>query len=316
MIIALPQQDYVQASGPDASEFLQGQVTCDMQSLKPSRSLRGALCNLKGRVIANFRALAVANDIILLQTTPGMGQHILSTLAKYAVFSKVELELLQAPPANFGFYAPQAAESVLPALTALTDQPLPLALDDCISTDWGLLLQVGRLQPRFQLIQTAEAFSKPPARLPEQLLSEQTDLAHWHCADIRDGEVHISEALSGEYTPQLLNYDISGSVNFKKGCYTGQEVVARMHYRGKPKQRMFLLRGTKPFIFGDTALIPKDNSEQRAQILTTATNPNTSESIALAVLPVSLLENTDKPVQLTLKSQQDTVQAEHLLYGI
>lgn len=301
MVITLPTQDYLKVSGPDAREFLQGLVTCNIQTLSPTRALRGALCNLKGRVIADFRAIALTDDI-LLQTEAGMAEQILATLGKYAVFSKVKLSRTHLPQPTLGFCGPDCAQTIAKHFASV-----PAALDDCLLTNWGPLLQVGRREPRFLLLQTA----KQSAPLPDPLLAAETDPAHWHCAEICDGEVHVSEALSGEYTPQLLNYDISGVVDFQKGCYTGQEVVARMHYRGKAKQRMFLLRshlqGDAP-LTANTALCTADGSEYPDAILTAATDPKDSETVALAVLPVST------PDKLQTCGKQDQLRVETLQY--
>ena len=90
LVIDLSHLEFIRISGPDAEKFLQGQVSCDMTQVTLTSSRRGVLCNLKGRVIADFRIVRY-NDDYLLQTQPGMAQKILDTLARYAVFSKVEL---------------------------------------------------------------------------------------------------------------------------------------------------------------------------------------------------------------------------------
>ena len=308
MAIILERRDYVRVEGADARAFLQGQTSCDMSRLSPARSLRGALCNLKGRVLADFRAILLdegaggddggdgadaaagerdargAGEAILLQTSAGMADIILATLGKYAVFSKVSLSKVEPPPPSFGFLGDDAGGDLKTHFGNL-----PEAIDDCAATPWGPLLRVGRASPRFELIQTLEPFNPP----------EQQAAARWHCAAIRDGEVHVTPALSGTHTPQLLNYDLSGIIDFEKGCYTGQEVVARMYYRGKPKQRMFLLRGNTP---ADTLL-------NQDTILTAATDPDNGETVALAILPIPT------PGTLTLADPKHTLQVEPLNYG-
>ncbi|MGI9250615.1 MAG: YgfZ/GcvT domain-containing protein [Pseudohongiellaceae bacterium] len=277
--VILEQQDYLRVTGPDARKFLQGQASCNMDDLTPAHSLRGVLCNLKGRVVADFRVFLVGDDI-LLQTQAGMGEIIESTLAKYAVFSKVTLELMQGWPKGLGFCG-VACEQLL----AEEFGELPTGLDDCVIGEWGLLLRVGRRVPRFELIRDSARVVEPPPAL----LAQQVELAHWHCAAIRDGEVHVTRAMSEAFTPQLLNYDISGAVDFNKGCYTGQEVVARMYYRGKAKQRMFLLCSDSALNSSDV-LRGADGKEYRDAILTTAVNPNgDGEALGLAVLPVSVV---------------------------
>jgi len=82
----------------------------------------------------------------------------------------------------------------------------------------------------------------------------------WQLAEIRDGIVHINPEQSEIYTPQLLNYDTNGIIDFKKGCYTGQEVVARMHYRAEAKRRLYHLKADNAELFNrlSSGLSPED----------------------------------------------------------
>ena len=310
MTTTLEPQDYVRVSGPDTLKFLQGQVSCDMDSLTATRSLRGALCNLKGRVVADFRALPCPDEEdpsrgwngtdVLLQTAAGMAEPIVATLSKYAVFSKVTLTQVSEPPPSLGFIGSDCEAPLTTHVGAL-----PPELDDCLPTQDGLLVRTGRHAPRFELIpNTANA-------IPELASIKPTPPPLWHWQTTQEGEFHVTPATSEAFTPQLLNYDLSGVIDFNKGCYTGQEVVARMYYRGKPKQRMFLLRGQTPVSKKDTLCDP-DGKEHKDTILTTATHPETNETIALAILPVTITEQSN---EVQVNSKKDAVlKAEPLNY--
>ena len=88
----------------------------------------------------------------------------------------------------------------------------------------------------------------------EPNLLVNSDASSWLYEDIRSGLAHVDKLHSEKYTPQLLNYDISGAVDFSKGCYTGQEIVARMYYRGTPKKRMYLLE-SEELITADSSVL-------------------------------------------------------------
>lgn len=230
----LDHYEFIRISGADSLSFLQGQVSCNTTLLSAERSLNGALCNLKGRVIADFRLLQLGEDC-LMQCTAGMAQPILDTLGKYAVFSKVELEQLEGDtaPVALGLIDEAADEGL-----AQLEMTLPGEANGVCQSDNCSVIRlsgpVDRIEVWFHNSAARDAF------LASSGLEASEDLAPWQRADIEAGMIHVTPALSEEYTPQLLNYDISGLIDFKKGCYTGQEIVARMYYRGTAKKRLFL----------------------------------------------------------------------------
>lgn len=230
-IVQLSDNQFIRFSGPDVRKFLQGQLSCNMERLAPTQSLRGAICNLQGRVVADLRVLQV-HDYCLMQVGAGMANIVVTTLSKYAVFSKVKLDIQDSHPAPFGILG--TPDDLVTALIG----SIPQEPDSVVQTEEASLIRLPGNAPRFELWfhnkQAADTFR---ARVPAAQLA---NLAAWRRADIAAGIVHVDSSTTEEYTPQLLNYDISGVIDFKKGCYTGQEVVARMFYRGIAKKRLFL----------------------------------------------------------------------------
>jgi len=243
LVISLPHYEFVRVSGEDSRSFLQGQLSCDMEQLSLEQSLQGALCNLQGRVIADFRVLQ-HKDSILLQTQANQADRIIETLAKYAVFSKVVLEKVSADPDSskisaFGIDTASGEAStagLLEIFPQLPDQ-FPDQDNESRLSDEVALIKLPGSATRFEIWDSSES-QETATRLSN--LPAMTS-QHWLTLQMRAGEIHVSEDMSAEYTPQLLNYDISGVINFKKGCYTGQEIVARMFYRGTAKKRLYLL---------------------------------------------------------------------------
>ena len=271
-VYALPEHEFVQVSGPDARKFLQGQVSCDVDLLSATRSLPGAVCNLKGRVIADFR-IAQTGDSCLMQTVGGMAEKIIATLSRYAVFSRVELRRVE-PPLVLGVLG----DGFEAALTRLFPEPPSAIGESAVSTQMCLLRLPGGRQ---------ELWCLDEAVIPSlrELFGEwrSNPGREWLAAGIEAGVAHVGPASSEQYTPQLLNYDISGVINFSKGCYTGQEVVARMHFRGKPKKRLFLFNGEAEFAADSRVCARPEASPEKGEPVLAHVNRGQGGNLALAV---------------------------------
>lgn len=226
----------VMVSGSDSLRFLQGQLSCNMNQLSEQQSLRAALCNLKGRVIADMRVLQ-SDAGILLCTQAGMASIIISTLNKYRVFFKATLEDVTQRYSRFGI-----SGQVAPLLLQTAGFQAPELAEQSVSLHEHHVTRLASsalfTEPRFECLIYNKTTS---ARLHEALIAGAVsdDDTAWQLADIRCGLAHIRPDQQELYTPQVLNYDLSGVIDFKKGCYTGQEVVARMFYRAEAKKRLY-----------------------------------------------------------------------------
>ena len=277
--------DYVEVVGEDARSFLQGQLTCNVDLLSNERSLVGALCNLKGRVIADFRLLQLDTQKIILQTSAGSGEKIIATLQRYAVFSKVALSAAAGPKALFGLISPSAEAAAASLAECFPD--LPAAENAVLHHQDFSLVRVPGGSPCYQIWCHTEAAVNTLSRL--DVMEETAMLSAWSRAEIIAGIVHVQGAMSEEYTPQLLNYDISGFIDFDKGCYTGQEVVARMFYRGKAKKRMYLLETAELLTIESRLTLANTGEEVGAELLAVASATDSSEkSLALAIVSTEL----------------------------
>ena len=181
----LAQVDFV---GPDAAAFLQGYVTADIEALTPGRALPMALCNLKGRVVANGWAAGESNHVRLL-VHPSVAPILARELGKYLLFAK----------------------------SKLAEAPTGVRLSPVASSDAFELPPVGHYATLSTPDEGHPAFADA-------------------CAD--SGFVLVTEAIAGSFLPQMIGLTDVGAVNFAKGCYLGQEVVARAEHRGQVKQRL------------------------------------------------------------------------------
>ncbi|MFK7863570.1 MAG: folate-binding protein YgfZ [Pseudohongiellaceae bacterium] len=306
--LRLQKKDFVQVAGPDCKTFLQGQVSCNMELLSPSQSLTGVLCNLKGRVIADFRAIEV-NGGVWLQTENGMGQPLIDVLSKYAVFSKVEISLLTGAGFTAGVFGESAGQG-LATLTPIPEDAVPSQQNQAwLNEDFAVVrLPVGSNSgERFEVI----ALKDTGESLIEELViqAEPATKAQWLRLDIEAGVIHVQPQESEQYTPQLLNYDVSGVIDFKKGCYTGQEIVARMFYRSTAKKRLALLEGNVHISATHKLSYSEKGKQHSAEILRYDNGTEKqSSAVALSIVGTEALASELAP-QLILEMDDGSTQA-------
>jgi folate-binding protein YgfZ len=227
----LPDEALLEVSGPDTLTFLQGQVTCDTRELCDKKAVPGVYCTPKGRTVADFILLQLAETQFALRMRSDIVEHTAAVLGKYIVFSKAEIAPRNAQWTTFGCWGQDAAQVVTDISGAVPSQQY-----DCIRTEDFIAVQIDDAGRYF------ECYCKIGSSLPQRLaeLCQSGNASDWNSAQIAGGIARIEAATIEEFIPQMLNYDITGHINFTKGCYTGQEVVARLHYRGKPKRRAYL----------------------------------------------------------------------------
>ncbi|MGL6244832.1 CAF17-like 4Fe-4S cluster assembly/insertion protein YgfZ [Pseudomonas sp.] len=215
--------------GADASKFLQGQLTCNLNYLSDTQASLGARCTQKGRMQSSFRILLEGDGVLLAMATELLEPQ-LADLKKYAVFSKSRLTDESAAWVRFGLDHGD---------TALSSLGLELPTDtDSVARHEGLIAI--RVSPdRAELWVAVDQADTIKGKL-SALLSEG-DLNQWLLGQIRAGIGQVMPSTRELFIPQMLNLQAVGGVSFKKGCYTGQEIVARMQYLGKLKRRLYRL---------------------------------------------------------------------------
>ena len=228
----------LRASGGDWRKMLQGQTTCDLTELSAERSVPGALCTPKGRMIANFRLMQDGDDVLLI-TPRSTETLLLDALRKFAPFFKVTLEPVELPLLATLTHAGSSA-AVIAALADSSASAEPGAnepgVNQVLPWQYGQLMVISEHQLWVTMDQPGEA-----AWHSLTALAALSDTSVATLADIRDGLAWVTAATSDEFIPQMLALHRTGAVNFKKGCYTGQEVVARMQYLGKLKRQLYRL---------------------------------------------------------------------------
>ena len=215
--------------GNDASKFLQGQLTCNLNYLSDTRSSLGARCTQKGRMQSSFRIVLEPNGCLLAMARE-LVEPQLADLKKYAVFSKSKLTDDSANWVRFGLNNAQAT---------LLSLGLDLPADtDSVVRGEGLIA-IRASADRAELWAPAAQAERLLQHLTSQL--PQADVNPWLLGQIRAGIGQVMPETREQFIPQMINLQAVGGVSFKKGCYTGQEIVARMQYLGKLKRRQYRL---------------------------------------------------------------------------
>ena len=199
--------------GIDARKVLQGQTTANFEAAKAGDVVAGAFCDVKGRVLADFLAAIITDESIFLRLDSEVAARLQIHLKPYLMFSKSTL----------------------------------IATESAVIGSLGQALTAAPTAGKFSYDGDAVAIYLGPEQYELWFINDQNslpevsvDAQYWQRATILRGEARIALGIIGKYLPQDLNYDLNGWVSFKKGCYTGQEIIARLHYRGTPKRRLVM----------------------------------------------------------------------------
>ncbi len=265
VIAPLSHYGFLSVKGADAHKFLQGQTTADFRRVSTAEAQRGAYCTPKGRMITSFLAASIVENDVLLRMRRNLVENSKVVLAKYAVFSKAELSDASSNYVVLGIAGDQAA-----ALVSQHFGAAPAAYSAIVSATQGLAIQTDSHGHRFELwLHADQAFA-----CWQQLTSQASEIGSndWDELAIDDGIADVCAATSEQLIPQMLNYDATGAVNFKKGCYTGQEVVARLHYRGTAKRRLYRARVQSGAVAEGEEVFADDKTQASGLIACTANN--------------------------------------------
>lgn len=239
VLCELSQLAVLDITGEDASTFLQGQLSNDVTALTPGAAQYTSHNSPKGRVLANFvlwrealmyRALLPAD----------IAEPVRKRLSMYVLRAKVRLADATAGSVRFGVGGVGAARGVEAAL-GIAPAPFTVATAGSASA----LALPG---PRFVVIAPAADGASLRSRLAQHATEAPFDV--WRWLTIRAGVPIVTAATQDQFVAQAANWDLLGGINFRKGCYTGQEIIARMQYLGRLKERLYLFHSTTPSCAG------------------------------------------------------------------
>lgn len=229
VVAPLTQFGLIRATGEDAAVFLHNLLSNDIQHLGQSRAERASFCSPKGRMLADFLIWRDGHDY-LLQLSADIQPAMLKKLSMYVLRSKVKLADAGSDLVPLGL-AGSGAAAALRALGA----EMPAAPLDIVRFGEGAVIRLD--QERCQIVLRSEAAAQAWEKLAAAARPVGTPA--WRWLEIAAGIPHITLPTQEEFVPQMANQELIGGVSFTKGCYPGQEVVARTKYLGKVKRRTY-----------------------------------------------------------------------------
>jgi len=260
MLIDLAELGLISISGIQSAEFLQGQFSCDIKEVTASQSRLGLHCNPKGRVLASFRLFYVDPKYYVL-LPQSMVELLIRDLKKYAIFYKIELQATTAFSYKIGISGDDMTQTL-----ASYGCKIPLQ-DNAVYPDHAdsILFNIPSSPSRAILL----------SQKPIALSSDKKAFDYWQQLEIESGLASIYPNVRALFTPHQLYYHQHQGISFTKGCYTGQEVIARMHYLGQLKNKLYSV--TIPHEHAPQAghdILDAEGQKQGVLVMTTATPIN------------------------------------------
>jgi folate-binding protein YgfZ len=256
-VLPLTQWGVIRVEGADAASFLQGQLTQDVLLLTQAQARLAAFCSAKGRMQASFYVFKRSPSEILLLCRQDILAPTLKRLSMFVMRAKVKMTDVSVDYMLYGLAGEAAVKTEAGSLAVWA------------KADLGPVSVMG-LYPADGV---ARALWLAPLATPVPLgvsLSAQD----WDWSEVRSGIAMITSPIVEAFVPQMLNYESVGGVNFKKGCYPGQEVVARSQFRGTLKRRAYLAHAAAPMAVGDEVFTGADDAQPCGVVAQAATCPN------------------------------------------
>jgi folate-binding protein YgfZ len=265
-VCPLPHLGVIRAQGEEAAKFLHGQLTQDLVLLADGQARLAAYCSPKGRMLASFVVVKRGKDDILLVCQRDLLVTTLKRLSMFVMRAKVRLSDATEDFALFGLAGNAQIQPTMATWSAASPAPgtSVVQLFPCGET--------GR-----QLWVALKGAAEPPE-------GTGLDPALWAWSEVASGVATVGAATSELFVPQMLNFESVGGVNFKKGCYPGQEVVARSQFRGTLKRRTFLAIADDVLQAGQEIFAGDDAQQPVGLVVQTARRPEEPGCIALLCL--------------------------------
>jgi hypothetical protein len=260
----------IRASGTEAASFLHGQLTSDVAHLDASQARLAGYCSAKGRLLASFVVWRTGENEVLLACSADLLEATLKRLRMFVLRARCVLSDASAELPLYGLVG-------APATAWLADAaPGPV---------WGKRERDGLCAIRLpDGAGQARYLCAGGAAPPLSAISP----AAWRWLEVRSGVARIEKATIEQFVPQMLNYELLGGVDFQKGCYPGQEVVARSQYRGSVKRRSFLFEADATASAGDEVFHAGDPTQPAGKVVNAAAQPAGHPAGSLVLVELKL----------------------------
>lgn len=263
VLVPLTHLSLLEAAGEDAKTFLHSQFTSDVNHLKEGQAQHAGWCTAKGRMQASFLVWR-QNDAYRMLLAADLQEATQKRLQMFILRAKVKLQSLTDSLLLLGVAGPQAAEALTDAALAVPDE----AMTTAVTGDQVVI----RIDSQRFIVVVPEA---SVAALWQKLTvkARPAGLPAWRWLDIQAGYPLVTLATKEEFVPQMADFEKIGGVSFHKGCYPGQEIVARTQYLGKVKRHLFRLRSNSALSAGQHLHSPDNPDQSCGTVMTVAPSP-------------------------------------------
>ncbi|ABI56679.1 YgfZ/GcvT domain-containing protein [Alkalilimnicola ehrlichii MLHE-1] len=278
LLTPLPEAGVIAVEGPDATTFLHSQLTHDIEGMPEGSWRLAGWCNPKGRLLALFRVVRDGDQSFRLLCPGELVTGVMRRLQMFILRARVTLDDRSGEQLLLGLYGEEALDAATRELNTTLPEPSGTTHTHgatllALAADRALLIAGPDRMKRLWL-----ALHHLPVGDPQ----------HWRLLQIRAGEPEIFQDSQDLFIPQMANLDVIDGLSFRKGCYPGQEVVARMHYLGRLKKRMFPISGTGLPPRPGTEV--RDPADKRLGQVVVAESDGEDSFAGLAVLPLDHAE--------------------------
>ena len=281
--LPLPELNVILAKGPDSAAFLHGQLSQDVTHQPPDQARLAAYCSAKGRMLASTLNVRPDDETVWMVTDASVSEALLKRLSMFVLRAKTRLSNAGDDVRVWGL----AGASLLEPLGAAETEP------EGRVRAWagGQLVRLPAVQgvPRWLWLGSVAA-SANLAALPALPPSV------WSWLEVMSGVPRITQATADQFVPQMINFELLGGVNFQKGCYPGQEVVARSQYRGTVKRRAALFRaeGEVTMQPGQEVFAEGDPGQPAGLVVLASPAPDGSAWVALVEIKLQAREQATR----------------------
>ncbi len=266
----------IAARGEEARKFLHGQLTQDMEHLPASTARLAGYCSPKGRLLATLVVWRQAPEAVFLACSADVLPATLKRLSMFVLRAKCKLSDATAELPLWGLAGAAAAQAFGAAAAELPE--------------WGHAQVLGGDLVRLPDGQDTPRYLFAGPALPAEASIPALALEHWRWLEVHSGVARVVGATVEKFVPQMVNLELVGGVNFQKGCYPGQEIVARSQYRGTLKRRAYVVYGERPLQPGQE-LLHSEDATQPAGMVVLSGSLGAHEHAALVELKVAALSS-------------------------
>lgn len=289
VVTSLTHQALIRVSGSEALNFLQAQLTSDVNTVNDNQAQFSAYCDPQGQVLANFLVFKYQGDYYL-NFDGSLKESILKRLTMFVLRSDVKLTDVSNDLIQVGFAGEFADLDIQRRLSTKVKEVFESGMIELDEMQDVLVIKVPGPYHKYALFGPAEQMTLAWKKIRDN--ADVTNNYDWNLLNIAAGVPEVTSATSAQFIAQFFNLDKFNAINFKKGCFPGQEIIARVHYRGKVTKRMLRihLNEVLPLMSGETLTL-KDQNDKPYKLTVVNANPDIfNGTLCLAIGTLKSLE--------------------------